>query len=80
MLEQVSQKPQLVFIDPPYSKGLVLPCLQGLLEAELLNPDCCIVVEHEAEFEWSTQVIDSVQLDLERTRKHGAGALSILWT
>ncbi|MBR9980732.1 MAG: 16S rRNA (guanine(966)-N(2))-methyltransferase RsmD [Desulfatitalea sp.] len=36
----------LVFIDPPYAKGIIAPCLAHLAASGTLAPDALIVVEH----------------------------------
>jgi 16S rRNA (guanine(966)-N(2))-methyltransferase RsmD len=38
----------LVFLDPPYGKGLVLPTLQALVDAEVLRPGATVVVDHSS--------------------------------
>jgi len=38
----------LVFVDPPFGKGLVTPVLQGLLAGDWLAPEARVYVEQEA--------------------------------
>ena len=35
----------MLFLDPPYGKGLVDDILQYLVDHQMLNPQACIVVE-----------------------------------
>lgn len=46
----------IVFLDPPYRKGLLEDSLQSLFENELLEKNGLIYLEHEAEqsFDWGT--------------------------
>lgn len=39
----------IVFLDPPYHKGLVMPCLQWLSHNALIKPDGLVYVESEIE-------------------------------
>jgi len=41
------EKFDLIFMDPPYLKGFILPCLEAINELDLLNIDGIIVVEHD---------------------------------
>jgi len=40
-------KANIIFLDPPYSKGLVAPTLDGIFSFELLQNDGIVVVEHK---------------------------------
>ena len=37
----------IVFMDPPYGKGLVLPCMKAINKGKILNRDAIIVIEHD---------------------------------
>jgi 16S rRNA (guanine(966)-N(2))-methyltransferase RsmD len=37
----------LIFLDPPYRKDLLLPCLEGLVTLGLLAPGATVAAEHE---------------------------------
>ena len=37
----------VVFIDPPYRKDLIMPCINALLEGAWLNDQAWLVVESE---------------------------------
>ncbi len=41
------EKFDLIFMDPPYLKGFILPCLESIDDLDLLNIDGIIVVEHD---------------------------------
>jgi|TARA_R110002126_G_scaffold3263_1_gene18455 16S rRNA (guanine(966)-N(2))-methyltransferase RsmD len=42
-----SPKLDLVFLDPPYKRGLILPCVEGLINGNWLNKTAWLVVESE---------------------------------
>ncbi|OPY12935.1 MAG: Ribosomal RNA small subunit methyltransferase D [Syntrophus sp. PtaB.Bin138] len=44
-LEQDGMRFRLVFLDPPYRKGLLQKCLDRLQESTLLERDCVVVAE-----------------------------------
>ncbi|MGI6611461.1 MAG: 16S rRNA (guanine(966)-N(2))-methyltransferase RsmD [Limnochordia bacterium] len=46
----------LVFMDPPYEKGLVAPTLQGLVKHPLLSLNALVVVEHTFKEEVPTAI------------------------
>ena len=63
----------LVFLDPPYNQGLVLPTLSGLLRGEWLSPDALVVVETGANETFDFQEWNNVD-----TRTYGAAKFSCL--
>jgi 16S rRNA (guanine966-N2)-methyltransferase len=50
----------LIFLDPPYRKGLLPQVLDLIMEKQLLTPHGLIYLEHEAEesFDWSVWGLD----------------------
>jgi len=50
-VHEVSKKYDVVFLDPPYRKGLLDKALHALHESRVLLNDTCCVVEAEKEFE-----------------------------
>ena len=54
-LEQIAQSFDLIFLDPPYRKGLLPKALDIIVTSQLLNANGLIYLEHEAEesFDWS---------------------------
>jgi 16S rRNA (guanine966-N2)-methyltransferase len=62
----------LIFLDPPYGRGLVSPTLKAIEESSILTPETWIVAEHSPEEE-----IEGV-LDLKRMdhRKYGGTRVS----
>lgn len=37
----------LIFLDPPYSKGLITPVLKHLADQQLAAPEATVIVEHD---------------------------------
>jgi len=58
----------IIFVDPPYRKGLSLDMLQELTESNLISPGALIVVEEDAVTELPAQI---VELKLVDQRKYG---------
>jgi 16S rRNA (guanine966-N2)-methyltransferase len=49
----------LVFLDPPYRKDLLLPCLEGLAGLGLLLPGARVVAEHEPDLPLAPSCYDA---------------------
>ena len=66
---------EIVFLDPPYGKGMVLPVLQRLDEFGTVSQDAVIVVEHA-----STESIqvENGALQLYDQRRYGNSLVSFL--
>ncbi len=47
-LDKAGAKFDLIFLDPPYERGLVKTTLEAIGRCALLNPDAIVVVEHSA--------------------------------
>jgi 16S rRNA (guanine966-N2)-methyltransferase len=61
----------LVFLDPPYRKDLLLPCLEGLVTLGLLAPGATVAAEHEPDLP-----LAPTGLDVPRVRTWGDSAFS----
>ena len=46
MLQRNSERPDIVFLDPPYHRGLIDAALQALIEGDCLAADAIVVCEH----------------------------------
>lgn len=64
----------LVFLDPPYNKGLADLALSHLIRAKALAPEALVVVEHAA----GDPPVPADGLTLTETRQYGTTALSFL--
>lgn len=51
-LGEKSEKFDIIFMDPPYKKGYVEEALKAIKDAELLNEQGYIVIEHETQGDW----------------------------
>lgn len=71
-------KADIIFLDPPYSKGFIKPVLEAIFTYNILQPDGIIVAEHDIRDE----VPDNVhELKKYRTNRYGDVAISFyrLW-
>jgi 16S rRNA (guanine(966)-N(2))-methyltransferase RsmD len=51
-LGEKNEKFDIIFMDPPYKKGFVEETLKAIKEANLLNQEGYIVIEHETQGDW----------------------------
>jgi 16S rRNA (guanine966-N2)-methyltransferase len=65
----------LVFMDPPYNKDLIMPALRGLHHANVLKKGACIVVEHALQERIPE---DSVEYVIADQRRYGKTLVSFL--
>lgn len=73
-LEKTDKRFDLIFMDPPYNKGLVTPVLEVVARRRLLNAEGWIVVERDGEE-------DSFELSgftVEKERKYGRTVITVL--
>lgn len=63
----------LVFLDPPYNKGLIMPSLKALKDGEWLTPTAVIVAEVSA-----TETLDVPDYTVLDDRTHGAARVLIM--
>ena len=47
-LSMIPEKADIIFLDPPYKKGLLEPCFEKIYDLNLLNEGGIIVAEHGA--------------------------------
>lgn len=74
-LRGAGQTYDLVFLDPPYNHGLILPALQFLLRYNLLKADANLVVEHSSSEDFSA-IAEAIAIA--DTRKYGKSLVSFL--
>lgn len=63
----------LVFLDPPYRKNLVAPCLKSLVDGGWLKPRALVVVETDAK-----ETFDALDFTMLDTRNYGETAIAFL--
>ena len=49
VLENITEKADLIFLDPPYEQDLIQECFRLITELDLMNDGGIIVVEHSAD-------------------------------
>ena len=64
----------LVFMDPPYNRGIVPRTLEALCRLGLLAPDCRVIAEHETRFKPPREIDSLFRID---RRKYGDTTISI---
>ena len=75
LLSQNTRQYDIIFLDPPYGKGLVDDILQYLIDHQMLNPQACIVVEELKEVEFKE--IEGIELN--KRKEYGITALNIFY-
>lgn len=64
----------LIFVDPPYDKGLVNPTLRAIDREKILAPDGTVIVEHSSR----EPIADDTGLRIVDQRKYGQTLVSFL--
>lgn len=67
-LRRENIKADIIFLDPPYSQGLVTPVLEKVSYSKILNPEGIIIVEHMKTDEIPDNIKD---LQKYRIKKYG---------
>lgn len=73
VLPKLSEKFDVIYIDPPYYSGIYEECLKKISENSLLNPDGIVILEHVAEVEW-----EESGFELIKQKKYGGKMLTFL--
>ncbi len=73
-LEKTDKRFDLIFIDPPYNKGLVTPVLEVVARRNLLNADGWIVVERDG----TEDTFELSGFAVEKERKYGRTVITVL--
>lgn len=73
MLNQRGEKFEIVFMDPPYHKGIAKNCLLKLDEYDILSPNSYIIIEHHKK---DTLPKSTERLMLLRQERYGDTILS----
>lgn len=63
----------IVFMDPPYLKGFILPVLEAIVATGILKEDGQVVIEHEKTDQWTVPN----GLELVKSRTYGITTLTI---
>lgn len=73
-LAQLGQKYDIIFMDPPYLKGLIVPCVQAIEEDRLLSDTGVIVIEHDSKDVLPEKFTRLIRI---KNRKYGNTTISI---
>ena len=75
-MHEENQEFDLIFLDPPYTSGLLEDAIRKILEYNLLSKEGIIIVENDMESE--LQKIQSIGLHIKDIRKYGRAMLLFL--
>lgn len=73
MFSKNEEKFDIIFMDPPYLKGFIIPCLEEITELDLLDGDGLIVVEHDIKDDIPETIGNLVRF---KERKYGSTMIS----
>lgn len=76
-IEQLNEKIDVVFIDPPYKTDLIKKSLEKILDSDILNDDFIIIAETD-EPERILKDINTLNINVFDTRKYGRVSLIFL--
>lgn len=73
-LKRISEKADIILLDPPYSSGLLLKSLQTVAFSEVLKKDGIVLCEHS-----SREILPEEigQLNFLKTRRYGAKSVTL---
>ena len=74
-LQSHGLKYNLIFLDPPYHRGMALPALTHLKKSQAMAPGACLVLEHGDADELPMPLVDFGLLD---QRRYGKTLVSFL--
>jgi len=65
----------IIFMDPPYLKGLIIPCIEEIIKNDILEDNGLIVIEHD-----SKDIIKDISKSLSfyKEKKYGNTLITIL--
>ena len=74
VLRKVPEKADVIFLDPPYKKGLMGQCFEMISERDLLKPEGIIVAEHDAKEPFADEICGFTKI---KEKIYGTIAISI---
>ncbi|ADL07802.1 16S rRNA (guanine(966)-N(2))-methyltransferase RsmD [Thermosediminibacter oceani] len=74
-LEKTNTTFDIIFLDPPYDRGFVSPCLEFLNNSELLKPNSIVVVQHSV----SEVIKTPPNITCYKEKKYGITKLSFFY-
>lgn len=73
-LASLPNKFDIIFMDPPYSKGFIIPCMEAIDAERILNEDGFILIEHDLKDTLPNKV---GRLTKRKEKKYGNTMISI---
>lgn len=73
ILPKLSEKFDVIYIDPPYYSGIYEECLKKISENSLLKPDGIVILEHVCDVSW-----DELGFELIKQKKYGSKLVTFL--
>jgi 16S rRNA G966 N2-methylase RsmD len=67
------RKYDIIFLDPPYGKGMEFTAIDEIVKLNLLKPDGVVIVENEQKDEMPKELSALIKTD---TRKYGRTAIN----
>lgn len=77
-LEQINEKVDIIFIDPPYQKNIAVNSIKIIMEKEILNEDGLIVLETDEEQREIEQLENIKNINIQDLRRYGRVKLLFL--
>ncbi len=74
VLRKIPEKADLIFLDPPYKKGLISNCFSLISELSLLSDEGIVVAEHGAKDPLGDKILNFVKI---KEKVYGTIAVSI---
>ena len=72
-ISSANKKFSLIFLDPPYNKGIIAPVIEGIVEKDILEEDGIIVLESD----FSDEHGEFLGLSILKQRKYGRSYITI---
>lgn len=72
VLDRISEKADVIFLDPPYMEGILTDALQAIMSRELLGPGGVIVAEHG-----SRECLPDLLFGLAKKKEKKYGGISV---
>ena len=73
-IKNMSNKIDIVFLDPPYKKGLITTSIENLHDSDIINKDGLIICEYDKNEEIEEKILSFVLVD---KRKYGIANIAI---
>lgn len=75
---KLQEKPDIVYIDPPYKTEYVIKTVQILLKKQLLKPNTILIIETDIEEQIIKQLKEIKQIQINKQKKYGRISIIII--